>query len=75
MEILYRNYYVCPKCDKKWDNVWECMCDDRCPNPVCRISVTPTKSRKLIEEEDGLQSATGNNKDFRSFKLQGSKAN
>lgn len=38
-DILYRNYYKCPKCKLVWADNWECACNDRCPN--CNKEIEP----------------------------------
>jgi len=43
------NYYECPQCGEKWEDVWDSMCDDRCPH--CNISVSPYES---IEVDDKI---------------------
>lgn len=65
--MLYKNYYSCPKCGEDWEDVWDCMCDDRCPNPICRIPCTPIKSKKIKEGDHGFQSATRDYRKLRSL--------
>lgn len=44
---LYRNSYVCPYDGTEWDDVWSCMCNDKCP--VCNKEIEPTDSVELEE--------------------------
>jgi len=30
-EYKFRNYYICPKCQEEWDNVWSANSNDMCP--------------------------------------------
>jgi len=39
------NYYHCPECNCKWQDEWDCMCNDRCPK--CNAEIEPYKSRHL----------------------------
>jgi hypothetical protein len=41
----YTNYYKCPNCNSKWQDNWDSMCNDRCPN--CRREIEPYKSEDL----------------------------
>jgi hypothetical protein len=58
IETLYRNYYKCNKCKRAWTDVWDSMCNDRCPG--CNHEIEPFKSYELVEcevepeIEDGL---------------------
>jgi len=36
------NHYRCPDDGTEWSIVWDCMCDDRCPN--CNHEIVPHKS-------------------------------
>jgi len=42
--MLFRNYYRCP-CGVKWQDEWDCTCDDRCPS--CNTSCSPYKSEDV----------------------------
>lgn len=42
----YRNYYEC-QCGTEWEDGWNCMCDDRCPN--CNTSVQPHHSENIMK--------------------------
>ncbi len=46
-EIMYRNYYRCPRCDERWDDDWTSTSNTRCPN--CNIEVEPYDSEQLNE--------------------------
>jgi hypothetical protein len=41
----YLNHYICVRCDQHWDDEWDCMCDDRCPN--CDLEMTPYLSEDM----------------------------
>lgn len=28
---MFRNHYVCPRCDNRWADTWPCQVDDDCP--------------------------------------------
>jgi predicted RNA-binding Zn-ribbon protein involved in translation (DUF1610 family) len=43
-EPWYINYYVCPKCKTKWEDGWDCIVDDDCPNCGNR-AITPVDSK------------------------------
>lgn len=45
---MYRNFYRCP-CGEKWQDDWDCKCNDRCPS--CDKEIEPYKSKKLKEGE------------------------
>jgi len=30
--VRYLNQYRCPYCQTEWEDVWDCGCNDRCPN-------------------------------------------
>ena len=50
----FRNRYVCPECNRFWDDEWSSMCDDRCGD--CDIKgITPFESEDLsaIVERSG----------------------
>jgi hypothetical protein len=40
---LFRNFYVCPRCDATWDDVWDAQCDDECPRCSAR-DISPDHS-------------------------------
>jgi len=39
---LYTNHYKCPRCGEQWDDSWDSMCDDRCPE--CNLTCSPESS-------------------------------
>lgn len=47
-DLTYINSYWCEDCDILWEDVWECMCNDKCP--MCDIETEPFNSD--IEETD-----------------------
>ena len=51
VEIKYLNYYRCPLCEEEWEDKWDCMVDDECPNCKCR-NIPPYKSDDLNEVEE-----------------------
>lgn len=32
VEQLFHNYYECPDCGYRWDDYWESIVEDDCPN-------------------------------------------
>ncbi|TCV86105.1 MULTISPECIES: hypothetical protein [Methylomonas] len=46
--IRYLNQYHCPYCQTEWEDVWDCGCNDRCPD--CNKEIEPYESA-LIEGE------------------------
>lgn len=36
--MLYLKHYECSECGTTWDDVWDCLCDDRCPS--CDTAMT-----------------------------------
>jgi len=47
--IMYLNHYRCPECDTEWDDEWDCMCDDECPE--CGLkNISPFESEDLGSE-------------------------
>lgn len=47
VEIRYHNYYKCPHCNIEWEDSWDSMCDDRCPD--CNAPISPYKSEEINE--------------------------
>ena len=41
---LFRNYYECDDCGRRWQDEWWCQCDDDCPNCGAR-HISPFKSQ------------------------------
>jgi predicted nucleic acid-binding Zn-ribbon protein len=48
IEYKFINYYECPDCHTMWDDVWDSMCDDECPNCGTR-NISPYKSEDVKE--------------------------
>jgi len=46
--VRYLNQYRCPYCQTEWEDVWDCACNDRCPD--CNKEIEPYESA-LIEGE------------------------
>ena len=46
--VRYLNQYRCPYCLTEWEDVWDCNCNDRCPD--CNKEIAPYESA-LIEGE------------------------
>jgi hypothetical protein len=44
--VRYLNQYRCPYCKTEWEDVWDCGCNDRCPD--CNKEIEPYESA-LIE--------------------------
>ena len=40
--VKFRNSYECSECGHKWEDVWTCQCNDRCPK--CNIEIQPSQS-------------------------------
>jgi len=47
-KTFYRNRYRCT-CGKEWEDVWSCMCNDRCPR--CNTEIEPFESLELLPEK------------------------
>ena len=45
-EPWYSNQYACVRCGFEWQDNWDCMCNDRCPQ--CDIEMTPYASIDLL---------------------------
>jgi hypothetical protein len=42
----YLNEYTCPKCKHEWQDEWDCMVDDQCPE--CGLkNISPDGSTEL----------------------------
>jgi rubrerythrin len=48
VEMKYRNYYQCYRCNHVWTDDWDAMCDDDCPKCGAR-HCTPYTSEELDE--------------------------
>ncbi len=46
--VRYLNQYRCPYCQTEWEDVWDCGCNDRCPD--CNKEIEPFASA-LLEGE------------------------
>lgn len=46
--VRYLNQYRCPYCQTEWEEVWDCGCNDRCPD--CNKEIEPYESA-LIDGE------------------------
>ena len=46
--VRFLNQYRCPYCQTEWEDVWDCACNDRCPD--CNKEIEPYESA-LIEGE------------------------
>lgn len=44
-EYPYLNYYKCSECGIEWEDEWDCMCNDKCPN--CDAEIEPYKSEEI----------------------------
>ena len=40
--VRYLNQYRCPYCQTEWEDVWDCGCNDRCPD--CNKEIEPHES-------------------------------
>jgi hypothetical protein len=49
--MWYLKNYYCPDCDIHWSDVWDCLCDDKCPSCNCSYS---TASYEVLED-DGVE--------------------
>lgn len=46
VEMRFRNFYRCPSCGHEWQDEWDSMCDDQCPQ--CHLKgVSPYRSEDL----------------------------
>lgn len=51
--MLFRNHYHCTvirndkPCNTQWTDIWDCTCDDRCPE--CNTAISPHHSDELCE--------------------------
>jgi hypothetical protein len=54
--MQYNNYYHCEKCNINWQDQWDAMCNDRCPN--CRSETEPYKSDEIINCYDCIYRGT-----------------
>jgi hypothetical protein len=55
---MFENFYLCPRCDKEWQDEWDCQCDDDCP--YCELRhISPYKSEDIIETDNDDKSRRG----------------
>lgn len=54
IDDMYINQYRCGRCVTEWENLDDCMCDDRCPE--CNQSTSPHTSQKVVESEFDVDS-------------------
>lgn len=47
--MLFWNLYHCKDCDLTWSDVWNCQCDDKCPQ--CNKAYTPEKSEEVTTKD------------------------
>ena len=47
---MYANTYICEDCGEEWVDLWDCMCNDRCPK--CDKETEPTDSLLLQDTEE-----------------------
>lgn len=45
--MLYENYYECD-CGCTWVDIWDCECNDRCPE--CNKEIEPYESIELEDD-------------------------
>lgn len=48
-EPRFLNEYCCPYCKIEWDDIWDCECNDKCPE--CNAEIEPSCSTNLNEGE------------------------
>lgn len=52
--VRYLNQYRCPYCQTEWEDVWDCGCNDRCPD--CNKEIEPYESALLEGESAEAES-------------------
>jgi len=45
----YRKFYRCP-CGHEWEDEWDCLCNDRCPN--CNAEIEPYAHEEVEAEAE-----------------------
>jgi hypothetical protein len=50
-QFKFRNFYQCPRCDYKWEDMWDSTCDDECPECGNR-DISPYESVDLSDLPD-----------------------
>ena len=43
--MSFWNHYYCEDCDISWSDVWDCQCDDKCPQ--CNKAYCPETSEEI----------------------------
>jgi len=46
--MLYRKFYRCSECSHEWEDTWDCLCNDRCPE--CNTEIEPFDWEEVEEE-------------------------
>jgi len=46
--MLYRKFYCCSECGHEWEDAWDCLCNDRCPE--CNVEIEPYDWEEVEEE-------------------------
>lgn len=47
---LYRNLYRCEECGIEWEDIWDCSCNDKCPE--CNSEIAPFRSEAIVHTEE-----------------------
>lgn len=48
VKMKYTNFYRCPECRIEWEDTWDSMCNDHCPQ--CEAEIEPYDSEEIKEE-------------------------
>lgn len=48
MSSNFENHYHC-RCGCQWTDVWDCMCNDRCP--ACNTETEPYDSEEIENDQ------------------------
>lgn len=46
--MKYLNYYECSECGARWEDEWDCACNDKCPD--CNAEIEPYKSEEIEDK-------------------------
>jgi len=65
------NQYCCECCGTEWQDVWDCACDDRCPQ--CNLAVAPHRSDEQVSGTGSVTRSTGAKVDARACNGNGDK--
>jgi hypothetical protein len=49
--MLYRKFYKCSECGHEWEDAWDCLCNDRCPE--CNAEIEPHDWGEAEEPDPG----------------------